>query len=281
MELIWLVPALPLAGFVLLAFGRSMRGRTAGIVGSLTVGLSAVSACIVACALRLARAPRHGHLRDQPVALARTRIGLPRHRLLGGRPLRNYDPRRHDRRLPHPSLLHRAYGGRGGLSSLLRLHEPLRSLHADPRAGGQLPPPLPGLGRRGSLQLPPHRFLVSRQGERRALRARLSSSRASATSPSCSESSCWPPTSAASASARPRGAPRRPGPGVGHGRAGGRPHPGRGPGQIGPASPAYLAARRDGRPLARERPHPRGYHGHRRRLPGRALQRLLRPRAAR
>ena len=48
MELIWLVPALPLAGFVLLAFGRSMRGRTAGIVGSLTVGLSAVSACIVA-----------------------------------------------------------------------------------------------------------------------------------------------------------------------------------------------------------------------------------------
>ncbi len=48
MELIWLVPALPLAGFVLLVFGRSMRGRTAGIVGSLTVGLSAVSACIVA-----------------------------------------------------------------------------------------------------------------------------------------------------------------------------------------------------------------------------------------
>ena len=48
MELIWLVPALPFAGFVLLVFGRSIRGRTAGIVGSLTVGLSAVSACIVA-----------------------------------------------------------------------------------------------------------------------------------------------------------------------------------------------------------------------------------------
>ncbi|MGA2547412.1 MAG: NADH-quinone oxidoreductase subunit L [Rectinemataceae bacterium] len=48
MELIWLVPAFPLAGFVLLGLGRRLPGRAAGIIGSATVGLSAVSACLVA-----------------------------------------------------------------------------------------------------------------------------------------------------------------------------------------------------------------------------------------
>ena len=48
MQLIWLVPAFPLAGFVLLALGRRLPGRAAGTIGSVTVGLSAVTACLVA-----------------------------------------------------------------------------------------------------------------------------------------------------------------------------------------------------------------------------------------
>jgi NADH-quinone oxidoreductase subunit L len=48
MELIWLVPALPLAGFVVLIFGRRLPGKAAGIIGSLSLGLSAASACLVA-----------------------------------------------------------------------------------------------------------------------------------------------------------------------------------------------------------------------------------------
>ncbi len=34
MELIWLVPALPLAGFLVLAFGRGLPGKTAGVIGT-------------------------------------------------------------------------------------------------------------------------------------------------------------------------------------------------------------------------------------------------------
>ena len=168
MELIWLVPALPLAGF------RPPRLR------SLRCGqdgrrhrqphrrpFSAPRACVVAWLFASPGRPARPPTRPA-CGPGSTRIGLaPAIALLGRRPLRRHDPGRHDRRLPHPSLLDRAYGGRGRLSPLLRLHEPLRGLHADPRARRQLPPPLPGMGRRRTLQLPPHRFLVPRPGERR------------------------------------------------------------------------------------------------------------------
>jgi NADH-quinone oxidoreductase subunit L len=48
MELIWLVPALPLAGFLVLSLGRKLSGNAAGVLGSVSVGLSAVAACLVA-----------------------------------------------------------------------------------------------------------------------------------------------------------------------------------------------------------------------------------------
>ncbi len=48
MELIWLVPAFPLAGFIVLALGRSLPGKAAGAIGSAAAGLSAASACAVA-----------------------------------------------------------------------------------------------------------------------------------------------------------------------------------------------------------------------------------------
>jgi hypothetical protein len=47
--------------------------------------------------------------------------------------------------------------------------------------------------------------------------------------------------------------------------------------QVRPDPPLHLAARRDGRPHARLRAHPRGDHGHRRHLHGRPLPRPLRP----
>jgi NADH-quinone oxidoreductase subunit L len=48
MEAIWLVPAFPLAGFIVLLFGRRLPGRMAGVVGSLAAGLSAAAALAVA-----------------------------------------------------------------------------------------------------------------------------------------------------------------------------------------------------------------------------------------
>jgi NADH-quinone oxidoreductase subunit L len=48
MQLIWLVPAFPLAGFLALAFGRGLKDRAAGVVGSAAAGLSATAACAVA-----------------------------------------------------------------------------------------------------------------------------------------------------------------------------------------------------------------------------------------
>ena len=61
-----------------------------------------------------------------------------------------------------------------------------------------------------------------------------------------------------------------------HRRRRGRPAAGRRGGQVGAAAAADLAARRHGRPDARQRPHPRRDDGHRRRLPDRAHARPLR-----
>ncbi len=49
--LLWLVPALPLLGFLLLAFfGRRLPGKSAGAIGAASVGLSAAAAVAVAAA---------------------------------------------------------------------------------------------------------------------------------------------------------------------------------------------------------------------------------------
>ena len=51
--------------------------------------------------------------------------------------------------------------------------------------------------------------------------------------------------------------------------------------QVGPGAAADVAPGRDGRPLAGQRAHPRRHHGHGRRLPHRAHQRALHARAGR
>ena len=49
MELVWLIPALPVAGFVLLlAFGKRLGDPIAGIVGTLAVAGSFLVSCVVA-----------------------------------------------------------------------------------------------------------------------------------------------------------------------------------------------------------------------------------------
>ena len=68
---------------------------------------------------------------------------------------------------------------------------------------------------------------------------------------------------------------------VGRGYRGCRPAPRRGGRKIGPAPAPDLAPRRDGRPLARERPHPRGDDGDGRGLPDRQDARALHPRPGR
>ena len=55
---------------------------------------------------------------------------------------------------------------RRGLQPLLRLHEPVRRLDADPGAGRQPAAAVPGLGRRGAVQLPADRLLVQGPGQR-------------------------------------------------------------------------------------------------------------------
>ena len=77
----------------------------------------------------------------------------------------------------------------------------------------------------------------------------------------------------------PRG-PAAVGPRLGAGHRGGGPDPGRGRGQVGTTAPADVAARRHGRPHAHQRPHPRRNHGHRGRVPGGPDARPLLARAA-
>ena len=169
----------------------------------------------------------------------------------------------------------------GDFAAVLRLHEPLRRLDARPRPRRQPAPPLPRVGGGRAVQLPPHRLLVPRPRERRARRARPSSSRASATR-RCSSgfallfanlgtlniqellqraTAQW----AAGSSLPLRRRAAAPG---GRGR------------QVGAAPAPDLAPRRDGGPDPGERPHPCGDDGDRRRLPHRANARPLRPRAA-
>ena len=96
----------------------------------------------------------------------------PRRRVLGRRdappgPLvGDDDPGRHGYRHVDPYLRDRLHARRSPLRALLRLHEPVRVLHADARPRPEPPRPLPGLGRRGTLLVPVDRFLVREDRER-------------------------------------------------------------------------------------------------------------------
>ncbi len=132
------------------------------------------------------------------------------------------------------------------------------------------------LGGRRALLVPADRLLVRRRtGAPRPAR-RPSSSTASATSASCSGCSSHSRPSARSSSAR-CSALRRPNRQLYAGTATAhRPAPvRRRDGQVGPDPALRLAARRHGRPDPGLGPDPRRHHGHRRRLHGRPMQRVL------
>ena len=107
LDLVWLIPALPLAGFlVLLVLGRRLGEPAAGWVATVACG-----GAFVATRRDVRRAPRRGRARPrarlQPVRLA------PRRRLRGrrrvpGRPAVDHDgPVRHRRRHADPPVLDR------------------------------------------------------------------------------------------------------------------------------------------------------------------------------
>ncbi len=279
---LWLIPALPLAGFLVNGLlGTRLGKRFVSVVGVGSVGL----ATLVAWARLLPylagdHAPivervgewiRAGDFtadiafRLDPLSALMiafvTFVGVPHPRLL-------------DR-------LHAPRGDRRRLRPLLRLPEPLHVLDADARARAEPPAALRRLGRRGPLLVPADRLLL-----RQALRAR-----------GRQEGLRRQPHRRLGLPARhvrarlPVRIPRlRPGP-LGRGR-GPRPvrpvsHadrplplPRRGR-QERPGAPLRLASRRDGRTDARLRPDPCRHDGHGRRLHGHAVQRALPPRPRR
>ena len=79
---------------------------------------------------------------------------------------------RHRRRLPDPRLLRRLHGPRAGLRALLRLHEPVHGDDVHAGAGRQPAGAVRRLGGRRALLLPADRLLL-RQAVRRAHRAEL------------------------------------------------------------------------------------------------------------
>ena len=89
----------------------------------------------------------------------RRRVGR-RRRLPARRALGAHARVRDVRRLPHPRLLGRVHGPRGGLRALLRVPEPLHVRDARPRAGRELPDALRRMGGRGPLLVPSDRLLL-------------------------------------------------------------------------------------------------------------------------
>ena len=159
-DAVWLIPALPLAGFlILLVAGRRLGDPRAGWLATAMMGGRFVVAVVVFFGLL----GEHGEERvfaQDPVH--RGSVGrLRRRRRLPGRPaVDHHGPVRHRRRRPHPPVLDRLHARRRALPDVLRLPEPVRLLHAHARAGRQLPAHLPRLGGRGRLLLPPHLLLV-------------------------------------------------------------------------------------------------------------------------
>ena len=167
--------------------------------------------------------------------------------------------------------------------ALLLVSEPVRGVHARARARLEFPRAVRRLGGRRSLLVSAHRLLVPEDSRRRTPARRPSSSTASATS--ASSSACCS-RSSASAPSIFRKSPDRLAtlsPETTFGTLS-RDHAAavrRRDRQIGADSAVRLAARRDGRPDACLRPHPRGDDGDGGRLHDRPQRRAVQPRAAR
>ena len=157
----YLMPLLPLAGFVVLAaFGRRLGDPVAGWLGTATVGGAFVVA--VHHLRRSARAATAGSPGIHPDPVQLDSGGKP----AGeggppGRPVVGDHGSVRDRDLDaHPPVLDWVHEGGPGLSEVLRLPESLRGLHAHPGPGQQPPLHLRGLGGGGAVLLLAHLLLV-------------------------------------------------------------------------------------------------------------------------
>ena len=273
--MLWLIPALPAAGFLLLVLLNRRLSRTAAAwIGAGSVGLSAIVALLVCGSFIVSPpagdayhqvlwtwmdvagfAPTIGFYLDAVSVLwvlVITFVGFLIHL---------YSTEHMERRR--------------GLHPLLHVPEPVRRLDARAGAGRQPAAPLPGLGGRGPLQLPAH--LVLAEGPAERLQRPQGVHRHPRRGHGAHRRTV-PALHAAAHAADPADA--RGGAGqlrarLGRGRRRRPAHPRRRGRQVGAGPAADLAPGRDGRPVAGQRAHPRRDHGHRRRLPHRAHQRAV------
>ena len=166
LQLLWLIPALPAAGFLLLTLLNRRLSRTGRGLDRRRVRRprGARRPARLRQLHRLAAGRRR--VPPGPVDLDGRRRLRAQHRLLPRRRQRHLGAGHHLRRLPHPPVLHRAHGARRGLHPVLHVPEPLRRLHAHPGAGRQPAAAVPRLGGRGPLQLPAHLVLAEGPAER-------------------------------------------------------------------------------------------------------------------
>ena len=180
---LWVIPALPLGGFLVLALlGGRMSRRLTAVIGAGSVGLSAVAALLVAGSFWGGAPPGRAYTQtlwvwlntdgfSPAIALYLDALSMVMMLVVTWR------------RLSHPPVLHRIHDRRGRLQPVFRLHEPLRGRHADPGAGRQSALALPWLGRRRPLQLSADRLLVCKIPKTAMRPARPSWSPGSATRP--------------------------------------------------------------------------------------------------
>ncbi len=268
--LLWLVPVLPFAGFVVLALlGPRLPRFAVALIGVGSVGLSALLALALSVALH-AGAARRGMPFSQTLwtwlSVGKFSAGITFY----------LDPLSVVMMLVITVvgfLIHLysvGFMAARRATPLFRLHEPVRRLHAHAGAGGQPAAPLSRLGRRRAVQLPAHRLLVQDPANVRAAMKAFIVTRIgdtalaiglfllfNAAGHAANAASCM---QAAPSSGRRARRWRRRG-GAAAGRRGG---------QIRATAAADLAARCHGRPHAGERADPCRHHGHRRRLPHRA-----------
>ena len=138
-NLIWLIPALPFAGFLILFAGAVARCPRAA-VAAIGVGAWVCRRCVAVADRRSASSwslPAGGAYIAAALGLADGGRLRAHHRPLPGCARGGDDPGGDHCRLSHPPVFGRVHGRGRGLQPLFRLHESVRRLHADPGAGGQ------------------------------------------------------------------------------------------------------------------------------------------------
>ena len=195
-----LIPLFPFVGFLLNAFlGRRISKAASGAVACGAM-IASFGVSVVAV-WRLVGLPPESRAITQP-RLRLDHLGRLRRQRRAARrsAVRGDDPRRHRHRSADPHLLDgvHARGDRPGIRALLLVPEPVRGVHARPRARLELPGDVRRLGGRRPLFVPADRLLVPEDSRRRTQARKPSSSTGSATSASssacCSRSSASGPS---------------------------------------------------------------------------------------